>query len=65
MYRPVTLLHVVGCKEVQDTCKLEQKVVLEAKHGCGPDDSGLGENTPGHMLCSTLEHELDLTEMPR
>ena len=55
MDRPVSLLHVVGGKEVRNTRKLEQQVVFETEHGCWPHDGGLGEDAPGNLLSAALD----------
>jgi len=52
--RAVPLLHVVGSQDVDDAGKLEEKVVLEAEHGGGPDDGGLGEDAADSLLAAGL-----------
>ena len=64
MDRPVSLLHVVGGKEVHNARKLEQQVVFEAKHGRWPHDGGLWEDAPGNLLGATLEIVLDTSSRP-
>lgn len=58
MNGPELLLHVVGSEEVQRRGKLEQQVVLKAKHGGGSDQGGLGENASGDLLCTSLQQLL-------
>lgn len=51
---PEALGHVVCGEDVGGTCKTVEEAVLEAEHGCGSDDGGLGEDVAGDLLAVVL-----------
>lgn len=51
---PVTLLHVVGSKEVGDTSQLVEETILETEHWCWSDDGSLWVDGANDLLSSRL-----------
>ena len=51
---PVTLLHVVGSKEIGNTSQLVEKTVLETEHWCWPDNGSLWVDGADDLLSSRL-----------
>ena len=54
VHRPEALGHVVGGQDVGGAGQTVEKAVLEAEHGRGPHDGGLGEDVAGDGLAVVL-----------